>query len=94
MGVEALKVIHRQFPIPVLGMNSDNESAFINDTVIYHCSANGVEFTRSRPYRKNDQAWIKQKNGAVIRSFVGYYRHTGLVAGQALALSLAGPGST
>lgn len=83
--VEALKVIHRQFPIPVLGIDSDNDSAFINDTVINYCSANGVEFTRSRPYRKNDQAWIEQKNGAVIRRFVGYDRYTGLVAGQALA---------
>jgi len=83
--VEALKVIHRQLPVPVLGIDSDNDSAFINGTVIDYCRANGVEFTRSRPYRKNDQAWIEQKNGAVIRRFVGYDRFSGMVAGQALA---------
>ena len=83
--VEGLKVIHRQLPVPVLGIDSDNDSAFINGTVIDYCRANGVEFTRSRPYRKNDQAWIEQKNGAVIRRFVGYDRFAGMVAGQALA---------
>ncbi len=44
-----------------------------------------MEFTRSRAYQKNDQAWIEQKNGAVIRRFVGYERYTGLVSGQCLA---------
>jgi hypothetical protein len=43
------------------------------------------EFTRSRPYHKNDQAWIEQKNGAVVRRFVGYQRHSGMAAGQVLA---------
>jgi len=46
---------------------------------------NGIDFTRSRAYRKNDQAWIEQKNGAVIRKFIGHERYTGVVAGQALA---------
>lgn len=83
--VEALKVVHRKLPIPVLGIDSDNDSAFINGTVIDYCRSAGIEFTRSRPYRKNDQAWIEQKNGAVIRRFVGYDRFAGMVAGQALA---------
>jgi hypothetical protein len=83
--VEALEVVFNRFPIPVLGINSDNDSAFINDTLINYCGSSGIEFTRSRPYRKNDQAWIEQKNGSVIRRFVGYDRYSGLVAGQALA---------
>ena len=44
-----------------------------------------IEFTRSRAYRKNDQAWIEQKNGSVIRRFVGHERYSGAIAGQALA---------
>ena len=47
--------------------------------------AAGVEFTRCRPYRKNDQAWVEQKNGAVVRHTVGYRRYEGLEAAAALA---------
>ena len=46
----------------------------------------GVEFTRSRPYRKNDQAWVEQKNGAVVRHTVGYRRYEELEAAAALAM--------
>src|SRR5262249_36555336 len=70
---------------PILGIDSDNDSAFINDTLVDYCREHRIEFTRSRAYRKNDQAWIEQKNGAVIRRFVGYERFSGIVAGQVLA---------
>lgn len=83
--VEALEVIRRQFPFPALGIDSDNDSAFINDILLGYCEAHSIEFTRSRAYRKNDQAWIEQKNGAVIRRFVGHDRYSGIFAGQALA---------
>ena len=83
--VEGLGVIGRQLPIPVLGIDSDNDSAFINDTLLSYCERRQIEFTRSRAYRKNDQAWIEQKNGAVIRRFVGHERFVGVVAGQTLA---------
>src|SRR5262245_55550287 len=82
---EGLDVMRRQFPVPVLGIDSDNDSAFINDTLLAYCHAQGLQFTRSRAYQMNDQAWIEQKNGAVVRRFVGYARLTGLVAGQCLA---------
>jgi len=52
---------------------------------VSYCEREQIEFTRSRPYHKNDQAWIEQKNGAVIRRFVGYERFSGVVAGQVLA---------
>jgi hypothetical protein len=58
--------------IPARGINSDNDSAFINDTLLSYCNKDHIEFTRSRPYHKNVQAWIEQKNAAVIRRFVGY----------------------
>ena len=83
--VEGLEVIFDQIPFPVLGIDSDNDSAFINDTLIAFCRKSHVEFTRSRPYHKNDQAWVEQKNGAVLRRLVGYERFSGIVAGQALA---------
>ncbi|MCG7852392.1 MAG: ISNCY family transposase, partial [Methanosarcinaceae archaeon] len=83
--VEALEVLSRQLPFPILGIDSDNDSTFINDTLFNYCEAHSIEFTRSRAYRKNDQAWIEQKNGAVIRRFAGYDRFAGIVAGQALA---------
>ena len=75
--VEGLEVLRGRLPIPLLGINSDNDSAFINDSVIAYCSEQQITFTRSRPYRKNDQAWIEQKNGAVIRRFVGNSRFSG-----------------
>ena len=83
--VEGLEVLRRQFPMPIRGIDSDNDSAFINETLLTYCQQQKIEFTRSRAYQKNDQAWIEQKNGAVIRRFVGYERYTGLIAGQCLA---------
>ena len=83
--VEGLEVIRRQLPVPVLGIDSDNDSAFINDTLLAYCQQQQLEFTRSRAYQKNDQAWVEQKNGAVVRRFVGYERFAGMVAGQCLA---------
>ncbi len=83
--VEGLEAISRQLPFAVLGIDSDNDGAFINETLITHCADRGIEFTRSRPYRKNDQAWIEQKNGSVVRRFVGHDRYSGQVAGQAMA---------
>ena len=83
--VEGLTVLRRQFPMPILGIDTDNDSTFINDTLLAYCQEQKLEFTRSRAYQKNDQAWIEQKNGAVVRRFVGYERLTGMVAGQCLA---------
>jgi hypothetical protein len=57
----------------------------MNETVRDYCLAAGVEFTRCRPYRKNDQAWVEQKNGSVVRRTVGYRRFEGLKAATVLA---------
>lgn len=83
--VEGLEVIRRQWPVPILGIDSDNDGAFINDTLIAYCQEQRFEFPRCRADHKNDQAWIEQKNGAVVRRFVGYDRLCGMVAGQCLA---------
>lgn len=83
--VEGLEMIGHQLPVPIKGIDSDNDAAFINDTLLGYCQQRKVEFTRSRAYQKNDQAWIEQKNGAVVRRFVGYQRYSGVAAGQLLA---------
>jgi hypothetical protein len=83
--IEGLGRIRQQLPVAVQGIDSDNDGAFINETLVLYCEKEGIKFTRSRPHHKNDQAWIEQKNGAVIRKMVGHERFSGLVAGQALA---------
>jgi hypothetical protein len=82
---EVLSEMRRLLPFPLLGFDTDNDSVFMNETVRDYCKDAGVEFTRCRPYRKNDQAWVEQKNGAVVRHTVGYRRYEGLDAAAALA---------
>jgi hypothetical protein len=84
---EALCLARQRLPFPMLGLHSDNGSEFINDHLFRYCEQEGISFTRSRPYKKNDQAYVEQKNWTVIRQFVGYDRYQGpkaLVAMQAL----------
>lgn len=85
LAAEGLDVMRGQFPVPVIGLNPDNDGAFINDTLVDYCERRNLNFTRSRPHQKNDQAWVEQKNGAVIRRFVGYDRFSGIVAAQLFA---------
>ena len=77
--------IRTLLPFPLLGFDTDNDAVFMNETVRGYCQASGVAFTRCRPYRKNDQAWVEQKNGAVVRRAVGYRRFEGIEAAAALA---------
>jgi hypothetical protein len=65
-------------------LDVDNGSEFVNDRLIEYCLSHGIELTRSRPYRKNDQAWIEQKNGAIVRKLLGYRRFEGLAAARAI----------
>ena len=83
--VEGMTKVASDLPFPMLGVDTDNDSAFMNQTVFDHCKKNGLEQTRSRAYKKNDQAWVEQKNGAIVRRLVGYGRLSGLGATQALA---------
>lgn len=83
--IGVLTELRRLMPFPLLGFDTDNDSVFINETVRDYCAASGIAFTRCRPYRKNDQAWVEQKNGSVVRRLVGYRRFEGLAATAALA---------
>ncbi|MBV8495816.1 MAG: transposase, partial [Gammaproteobacteria bacterium] len=83
--VEVLTELRKLLPFDLLGFDTDNDSVFMNETVRDYCKIEGIAFTRCRPYRKNDQAWVEQKNGAVVRRIVGYRRFEGLEAAAALA---------
>lgn len=83
--VESLDRIRLTLPFVLRALDVDNGGEFINETLVQYCTDHGIELTRSRPYHKNDQAWIEQKNGAVVRRMVGYHRLEGIAAAQALA---------
>ena len=83
--VAGLEAIGQRLPFPILGIDSDNDSVFINETLVQYCADRSIEFTRSRAYRSNDQAWIEQKNGSMVRRIVGHDRHSGQAAGQTMA---------
>ena len=82
--VETLERIRLGLPFALRALDVDNGSEFINETLINYCLSHGIELTRSRPYRKNDQAWIEQKNGAVVRKLLGYRRFQGIASAQAI----------
>ncbi len=71
---QAVLILRQRLPFPLLGLDSDNGSEFINDTLYRYCLAEQITFTRSRPYRKNDQAHVEQKNWSVVRHTIGYDR--------------------
>lgn len=72
---EALKKIRERAPFPWCGIDSDNDAPFINHHLIEYCEKEHLEFTRSRPNRKNDNAYIEQKNWTHVRKTVGYLRY-------------------
>ncbi len=82
---EVLSEMRQWMPFPLLGFDTDNDSVFMNETIKAYCAEAGLVFTRCRPYHKNDQAWVEQKNGAVVRRAVGYRRYEGLEAAATLA---------
>ena len=71
---EALHQMRQRLPFPLLGIDSDNGGEFINDLLYRYCLNEKITFTRSRPYQKNDQAHVEQKNWSVVRHTVGYDR--------------------
>lgn len=62
-------------PVPVLGLDSDNGGEFINHLLVRYCAREKITFTRCRPYKKNDQCHVEQKNYSIVRRTVGYDRY-------------------
>ncbi|MGY3695075.1 hypothetical protein ACVIGA_005155 [Bradyrhizobium sp. USDA 3240] len=83
--VEAMTRAQGLFPWVICGADFDNDSAFMNDVVVPWCRAQKIEVTRSRAYKKNDQAFVEQKNGAVVRRLVGYGRFDGVETARVMA---------
>lgn len=73
--VAALEQIRDRLPFPLLGLDSDNGSEFLNAHLLRWCTDRQLTFTRSRPYWKNDQAHVEQKNWSVVRKLIGYDRY-------------------
>ncbi|UFX49343.1 transposase family protein (plasmid) [Bradyrhizobium sp. 41S5] len=76
--VEAINRAQSLFPWLLRGVDFDNDSAFMNDVVVPWCREQKLEVTRSRAYKKNDQAFVEQKSGAVVRRLMGYGRFDGV----------------
>jgi hypothetical protein len=72
---EALKAIRARLPFPLLGIDSDNGSEFINNHLLRYCQQEKITFTRGRAWKKNDGCFVEQKNYSVVRRAVGYARY-------------------
>jgi len=70
----AVHDVRKQLPFPMLGLDSDNGSEFINQSLYDYCRQWGITFTRARSYKKNDSCYVEQKNWSVIRRIIGYDR--------------------
>lgn len=86
--IAAIQNAQDLLPVAILGFDSDNGSEFINHGLIAFCRDNQITFTRSRAYKKNDQAHVEERNGSVVRRTIGYDRYEGCAARDALQLYL------
>ncbi len=76
----AVHSIAQSMPFPLLGLDSDNGGEFINQHLYTYCQRKGITFTRSRPYKKNDNAHVEQKNWTAVRRLIGYERYSSKAA--------------
>jgi hypothetical protein len=81
----AVHRVRERWPVPLMGLDTDNGSEFINHHLYTWCQREGITFTRSRAWKKNDSAHVEQKNGAVVRHLVGYDRFASRAAYAQLA---------
>jgi len=73
--LDALQAIQTTLPFPLRGLHSDNGSEFLNDHLVRYCRDQGIQFTRSRPYKKDDNGRIEQKNWTHVRRIWGWDRY-------------------
>jgi transposase InsO family protein len=72
---QALDSVRTELPFPLLGIDSDNGSEFLNAHLVRYCRASDIQFTRGRPYKKDDNAHVEQKNWTHVRKLLGYERY-------------------
>ena len=82
--LSAMQDIERALPFKLLGIDSDNGSEFINYHLKTFCDQNHIQLTRGRPYKKDDNAHIEQKNYTHVRKILGYLRYDSQRAQQAI----------
>lgn len=75
--IRAIEQARQLLPMPLRGIDTDNGGEFLNYELLAYCEREQITFTRGRAYRKNDQCFVEQKNGAVVRHFIGYDRYEG-----------------
>ncbi len=73
--VEAIEELRRRLPFPLLGIDCDNGSEFINAHLFRYCGKRKITFTRGRPYKKNDNCYVEQSNFVAVRIMMGYVRY-------------------
>ncbi len=83
--LQALERARQLLPFPLLGFDTDNGKEFINAELLLYCEQAQITFTRGRTANKNDQCFVEQKNGAIVRQIVGYDRFEGELAYRQLA---------
>jgi hypothetical protein len=81
---QALEELRQALPFPLLGIDSDNGSEFINQHLYRYCRSQQMQFTRGRPYKKDDNAHIEQKNWTHVRRLLGYLRYDSVAAREAI----------
>jgi len=81
---QALEAVRVALPFPLRGIDSDNGSEFINDHLYRDCQGRAIQFTRGRPYKKDDNAHIEQKNWTHVRWILGYVRYDTAAAREAI----------
>jgi hypothetical protein len=82
----AVHRVRQRLPFPLLGLDSDNGGEFINQHLYTYCQREGITFTRSRSYKKNDSCYVEQKNWSVVRRLVGYDRYSSRASLESLNL--------
>ncbi len=83
--LQALTTVRQLLPFPLIGLDTDNGSEFMNYGLLAYCERETIQFTRGRVRRKNDQCFVEQKNGSIVRQLVGYDRYEGSLAYRQLA---------
>lgn len=82
--LQAVDEIAEHLPFPLQGLDTDNGSEFINHHLFRYCQDRGIQFTRGRPYKKDDNAHVEQKNWTHVRKLLGWDRYDSLQAREAI----------
>jgi len=82
--LQAVDEIAEDLPFPLQGLDTDNGSEFINHHLFRYCQDRGIQFTRGRPYKKDDNAHVEQKNWTHVRKLLGWDRYDSLQAREAI----------